>query len=368
MGSLCDKLPDELLEEILVELPEPSILNFKRVSKSWYNLFSSHCFLYLHSLTPHSASQPFVLFHPFFHKKSPIFTISLKHHEHIMQLSELPHSSSWMPRKIKCSNGILCILINKDAFCIVNPATGQSTRLPHIHGPPIVHFEFYFDPQNCKFKVLAVLFIEIHVVFDSTIGKWVEPIEALIFSLREIKSIGHTCYIYDRVNTLDLIAFDMVKEELHIIPAPPQRECNDHVGVMEWDGCISMAVVSHNLELRLWALRKEKTWEKVVDANLGEWGLKSRYEHGYIYPKVVVGNDILIVYGNKIVSYGIESGRLNVLLPSEEGLCHGDYLSYKPTLLSFDYDDGKKVKGGKKKSSLVQSCLKCKEKKASFIT
>ncbi|KAL4180712.1 hypothetical protein AMTRI_Chr12g267200 [Amborella trichopoda] len=365
MGSLSGDLPNELVEEILLKLPAPFILSFKRVCKSWYNLLSSPCFLHLHSLTPHSSSQPFALFHPSSHKNSPIFTIFLKHHEHIMQLSEVPHSSSWMPRSIKCSNGILCILTNRGAFCIVNPATGQSTCLPNIHGLCVVNFGFYFNPRNCKFKVLAMLsvrFIGGYKVFDSSIGKWVEPIKPLIFSSQELKSIGHTCYMYNRLNTRERIGFEMLKEEeVEIIPAPPkfQREGDDHVAVLEWDGCASIAVVSRSLELRLWALRKEKKWEMVVDADLGDLGLKNESENCYPFPKVVVGKDILMAYGDKMLSYGIESGRLNGLLPSEEGLSKGDILSYKPTLFAWECDDGKKgkgSKGGTKKRSLAQSC------------
>ncbi|KAL4180713.1 hypothetical protein AMTRI_Chr12g267590 [Amborella trichopoda] len=403
MGSLSGDLPNELVEEILLKLPAPFILSFKRVCKSWYNLLSSPCFLHLHSRNPHSSSQPFALFHPSSHKKSPIFTISLKHHEHIMQLSEVPHCSPWMPRSIKCGNDILCILTNRGAFCIVNPATGQSTCLPHIHGLRVVNFGFYFNPQNCKFKVLAMLsvrFIGGYKVFDSSIGKWVEPIKPLIFSSQELKSIGHTCYMYNRLNTrerigfemlkeglnsightgsmhnhfdtVELIGFDMLKEEVEIIPAPPKflRECDDHVAVMEWDGGVSLAAVSLNLELRLWALRKEKKWEKVVDADLGELGLKRKSENSYPYPKIVVGKDILMVYGDKMVSYGIESGKLNSLLSSEEGLCDGNFLSYKPTFLSWDYDAGEKEKeskGGKKKRNLAHSCPTVKRKKTSCM-
>ncbi|KAL4192897.1 hypothetical protein AMTRI_Chr06g174260 [Amborella trichopoda] len=110
MGSLSGHLPDELVKEILVKLPAFFILSFKRVSKSWYNLLSSPCFIHLHSLTPHSPSQPFALLHQSSHKKSRILTISLKHHENIKRLCEVPHSSSWMPRSIKCRNGVLCLL------------------------------------------------------------------------------------------------------------------------------------------------------------------------------------------------------------------------------------------------------------------
>ncbi|KAL4181758.1 hypothetical protein AMTRI_Chr12g272680 [Amborella trichopoda] len=88
MGILSDDVPDVLVEKILIKLPTPSILSFKRICKSWYKLLSSPCFLHLHPLTAHSPSQPFTLFHPSSHKKSPIFTISLKHHENIMQLCE----------------------------------------------------------------------------------------------------------------------------------------------------------------------------------------------------------------------------------------------------------------------------------------
>ncbi|KAL4180737.1 hypothetical protein AMTRI_Chr12g267450 [Amborella trichopoda] len=375
MGSLSDDLPNELVEEILMKLPASSILSFKRVSKSWYNLLSSPCFIHLHSLTPQSPSQPLALFPPSSHKKPPVFTISLKHHENIVQLCEVPHSSSWMPRSIKCSNGILCILTNRGAFCIVNPATGQSIRLPRIHGLRVEYFGFYFSPRTCKFKVLAVLavlstrIIGDYAVFDSSIGKWevfdnIEPIKALIFSSLDLKTIGHTCYNYNNFNIpydMNLIGFDMVKEEVEIIPAPPkfQREGDDHVAVLEWDGCASIAVVSRSLELRLWALRKEKKWEMVVDADLGELGLKNESENCYPFPKVVVGKDIFMAYGDKMLSYGIESGRLNGLLPSEEGLSNGDILSYKPTLFAWEYDDGKKgkgSKGGTKKRSLAQSC------------
>ncbi|KAL4184275.1 hypothetical protein AMTRI_Chr10g224760 [Amborella trichopoda] len=360
MGSLSNKLPDELLEEILVNLSIPSILNFKRVSKSWFNLLSSPCFLHLHSLTYHSPTQPFILFHPFFDRRHRIFTVSLKHHERIIQLRELPHSSSFMPKMVKCSNGILCILTYGGTFYIVNPATGQSTHLPHIHGMPVMHFGFYFDPQNRKFKVIAVQIqrvISVHKVFDSTIRKWVEPIEARLSGLQELISIGRTCYIYNRFHTVDLIAFDMVKEELEIIPAPIQKEWNDLVAVLEWDGCISIAVVSHSLELRLWALRKEKTWEKVVDADLGELRLRRGGETGYPYPEVVVGNDILMAFGSQIISYGIESGRLNALSLSENELYLGDYISCKPTLLSWEYEEEEPSCPNAKRTRYLPSCL-----------
>ncbi|KAL4201206.1 hypothetical protein AMTRI_Chr02g257460 [Amborella trichopoda] len=89
---------------------------------------------------------------------------------------------------------------------------------------------------------------------------------------------------------------------------------DDHATVLEWVGCVSIAVVSHSLELRVWAIRKEKQGEKVVDEDLGELGLQ--------------------IYGDKMVSYGFEIRRLNALLLSEKGLCN---------------------KCGKKKRSLAQS-------------
>ncbi|KAL4186834.1 hypothetical protein AMTRI_Chr09g36060 [Amborella trichopoda] len=161
MDSLSGDLPDELVEEILVKLPAPSVLNFKRVSKPWCELLSSPCFLHCHSLFPHSPSQPFAIFHPFpyYLKKHPIYTISLEHHEHILQLHELPNFSSWKPRRVASSTGILCILTMGSTFSIVNTATGESTHLPLVHNDSLLsisNFGFYFNPQNCKFKVLAL--------------------------------------------------------------------------------------------------------------------------------------------------------------------------------------------------------------------
>ncbi|KAL4192898.1 hypothetical protein AMTRI_Chr06g174270 [Amborella trichopoda] len=243
MGSLSGHLPDEPVEEILVKLPAFFIPSFKKVSKSWYTLLSSLCFVHLHSLTPHSPSQPFALFHPSSHKMSLIFTITLKHDENIMQLGEVPHSSSWMPRSIKCSNGVLCVLTNRGAFC---PCNWPSTCLPLIHGLRVEYFGFYFRPQTCKFKVLAVLailsmrIIGHHVVFDSSIEKWeffdnIEPIKPLISSSLELKTIGPTCYNYNNFYIpydMNLIAFDMVKEEVEIIPRQPK--------LLGWNGMVML--------------------------------------------------------------------------------------------------------------------------------
>ncbi|ERM98218.1 hypothetical protein AMTR_s00095p00149310 [Amborella trichopoda] len=62
MGSLCSALPDDLMLNILTQLPVQSILNFKAISKSWNATLSSPSFATAHSLSSSPISQTLPLF------------------------------------------------------------------------------------------------------------------------------------------------------------------------------------------------------------------------------------------------------------------------------------------------------------------
>ncbi|XP_020532261.1 uncharacterized protein LOC110008561 [Amborella trichopoda] len=235
----------------------------------------------------------------------------------------------------------------------IHPSSTYSQRFIVVY----IQFWVLFQPPKLQIQGVGSMFTddinEGNYMFDSSIRKWtsfesIEPFMNVAVGCQNLISIGHSCYTYE---TSRLIGFDMVRDEIETIPAPPEfRRKFQEVAVLEWEGCASLAYVRHDLELRLWVLREDKKWEKVFTANLGELGLEKR-EDLHPCPKVLVGMDILMVLGDEIVSYGIESGRLNAFLSCEEGLCGGDYFSYKPTLFSWDYcKKAKGNKGGKKRS------------------
>lgn len=171
-------LPEEILVDILVQLPVKSLQRLKCVCKSWYNLIQSPDFVSMHynynssssstqsnnivlikrALVDNSDRQTKYLSVLSFHSNDKSLT-------NLAPIWEIPHFDSRFSEVLGPCNGIVCITDYQN-IVLCNPATREFKLLPPssyqtsdhtLCYPKGVGFGVDFDSVDCDFKVVRML-------------------------------------------------------------------------------------------------------------------------------------------------------------------------------------------------------------------
>ncbi|ERN14831.1 hypothetical protein AMTR_s00032p00115430 [Amborella trichopoda] len=381
MGTLSNTLSDDIMEIILLSLPVKVLVNLKTVSRSWNQFLSSPSFAKAHFLTPH-PSHPLVLF-------------LRRENDHILFLHDYPndrksHRSNLrvsmrmggiVCRRMAESHGILCCLSRelhgdgqrelhgdgqRDVFFVVNPVTSQCTFVPSFLDLEVLDFGFYFDPQNCNYKILAgVKFgnsgkkVSSHrrwdsanrvryLIFNSSAQQWRIPKGTCP---TEISPPRNTCifldrFLGDRISSIDsiigitigqttyhlflkyLMAFDMEMEEVKIIPIPPRILRNViSSSILVREGNLTLVQLTKFLKVTLWTLMEDKNWEELVTIDISELvseGSEDAPSLPLLFPFPLLGEVLFMSYcpteelnlkkhGPSFLRYNMANGLLHVV-------------------------------------------------------
>ncbi|XP_058187772.1 putative F-box/kelch-repeat protein At1g12870 [Rhododendron vialii] len=162
--AMDEEMPEDALTEILSRLPVKSLLRFKSISKHWYSLIQSPCFISLHhnrspknesllvlrSVKTTSAFAPITLALSVVSNKTPVLDLDLP-------FGGQP--ASWL-NLFGSSNGIVCLFNSSTKIMMLcNPAMREFKVLPQppFHTRYTSHLRFAFDPKTNDYKVLRVV-------------------------------------------------------------------------------------------------------------------------------------------------------------------------------------------------------------------
>lgn len=229
------KLPDDLTVQILCQLPEKPLIQFKCVSKAWYFLITNVCVPRISAVTPLSG----FLFR--FTELSPDFT-------YMMDYAPLDNNcgkgfvesySTLLPFSFKGNdvlnycNGLL-LVVNRSSipveYYVCNPATKQCVPIPvsstHLES---LYAALAFNPlKSTNYKIVrlarsASIASVAHPpeldVFSSVSGKWVKHLVLLEPELYGFHWITHSVYLdgvlYMLSFAMYLLCFDLKADNLN---------------------------------------------------------------------------------------------------------------------------------------------------------
>ncbi|KAG5568106.1 hypothetical protein H5410_064876 [Solanum commersonii] len=123
-------IPNDIIIDILVELPVKSLIRFKGVCRSWYSLIKDDKFVKQHYDTHKNCQKYF--------------------------MSPVPIVQSRPLRYFSC-NGILLITYDDDIIVLWNPATRESRRIPSpIRSKTSGHYNFCYFPRIKGYKIFRL--------------------------------------------------------------------------------------------------------------------------------------------------------------------------------------------------------------------
>ncbi|KAG2304213.1 hypothetical protein Bca52824_032864 [Brassica carinata] len=118
-----EKLPWELMEDILSRVPPKPLVRFKTVCKRWNTLFGDKTFINNHKM----STFQFILV-----TKSKIYSVSLNPEIEVIELSlDIPGLICQTPDDLDYCNELLLFAMDKGA---VVPRSGKFMTLPQMRG------------------------------------------------------------------------------------------------------------------------------------------------------------------------------------------------------------------------------------------
>ncbi|XP_010468006.1 PREDICTED: F-box/kelch-repeat protein At3g04660-like [Camelina sativa] len=271
-------IPQDLIVQILLNVPARSTARFVIVSKEWFSIIRSKDFTRLY-LT-RSSTRPRLLFSVYnhFHRQGKQFLQSFfqqdpssDHHQRVYITSHHSHLYGFSPPV----RGLICRKCGTNVI-IGNPSTGQFLPLPRVKTYRRGLFTFFgYDPVNDVYKVLCMTVLhghqrrgsryvsEEHQVF--TLGakqKW-RMIKCKRSHLpppytRGICINGVVHYFAWIEYAAYLVRFDLSSEDFSFIKLPQEIEC-----LVNYNGKIALTKqCMSNSKLDIWVLE---------DASKGIW-------------------------------------------------------------------------------------------------
>ncbi|KAK9084688.1 hypothetical protein Sjap_025099 [Stephania japonica] len=245
-----ERLPPEVILEIIARLPIRSLLQFRCVCKAWRTL-AQDPYLLLNYQIRSTQNNPCLILHSESSLHDQLHIIDEDHHNNQALPSKLNHHfNSAMPNfDIRGSfNGFLCLTDTQvpDTTYIYNPFIGESIQLP----PVIKHFTyqrvalgFGFDRVSKAYKVIRCVYcipepgrrahmpygiidsnISIHTLgTDSWRNLGTKPPRWLDWSSPTALVNGFLHWptkAHKYKQSHDIVAFDFATEEFHEVPYP----------------------------------------------------------------------------------------------------------------------------------------------------
>ncbi|KNA12883.1 hypothetical protein SOVF_121230 [Spinacia oleracea] len=237
-------IPDDLIfEHILPRFPVKSLIGFKSVCKTWYNLISTIEFA--KSQLQFSSSSPNFMISTFCSgRDGELYLLSYDEHngnlKELVQLDTQFTNTMGKANLVGCCNGLVCLFFDDDAYCIEyftvwNPATHKHRRIRPPSRERLCKCGFGYTIALDDYKIVAAFFsyggdessTQIWV-FSLQIGKWKQidfPEDDGFFTAGGILNgyfAGNSLYwaAYKSGGPFEkrIVCFDLVYEQLREIP------------------------------------------------------------------------------------------------------------------------------------------------------
>ncbi|XP_050238891.1 F-box protein At5g07610-like isoform X1 [Mercurialis annua] len=185
-----DTLTEDLVVEILCRVPVKSLMQFKRVSKGWYNLISNVCAPKISCI---ASSAPLGFLFSILRKTSVFDTAYFSYPEghycdddspgFVKSCLDLIPSKRY--KRLDLCNGLLLYFSEDGRYYVCNPTTKQRIAVPYVHWKDnydyaSLVFENFMSPHykiirflDMKVSCSASSFIKLDV-FSSATGNWMK--------------------------------------------------------------------------------------------------------------------------------------------------------------------------------------------------
>ncbi|KAJ9166334.1 hypothetical protein P3X46_021106 [Hevea brasiliensis] len=179
--GIWSRLPEELLDHVLVFLPLKTLLNLRSTCKHFRSLIFSPSFMSKHSSSGSPFSSFLLLSHPQFHHRYSLYDSMLGTWRNFsLSLSILLPSAAAAARShsstlLSSSNGLLCFSLPNSCSFLVCNFLAKSSRVLEFPSYPFA-FEsltFVSTPFGYKIFVLCSKFSSISAfIYDSRVSSW----------------------------------------------------------------------------------------------------------------------------------------------------------------------------------------------------
>ncbi|CAI9101511.1 OLC1v1038851C1 [Oldenlandia corymbosa var. corymbosa] len=259
---MLDSIPNHLFANILLRLPFESLLQSRRVSKSWRSLIDSPEFVRMHFDAFHlksSKSQDNETFRIVSSTRNNFYTLDFDDIGAGKAIAKrlkppLDHLGSDEVRLVGSCNGLLCLVYpNSSTILVWNPWIQKAWELP---SPPVEYsmfggadslLGFGYDSVNDDYKVFNKM--RFYDVFDEDQSTWSDEVYVYCFKYSSWRKMEHFQTNYtpsnsffiprdgsfvsgalhwmggkDQNGVIDIMAFDLSTEEFRKMACPRQPE------------------------------------------------------------------------------------------------------------------------------------------------
>ena len=358
--SFMERLPRDIILDILSRLPVTSLVQFRFVCRGW-RLMAQDSLLASKHLCRTAQYNPCLILHCDYPIRNQISFVDISaesRDKDMVRKLTIPFWASMPEFEVVGScNGLLCLAdsLFKDAVYVHNPFTRDFKQLPKSLQYPDqeVVFGFGYHPMTEVYKVVKVVYYRNGYGGFSRFRRITcsqSEVQVLTLGSPTWRSLGKVSYQLDRwpsealVNgrlhwvtrprryvTRFIVSFDLADEQFREIPKPDcggLSRCNYHLLVL--GGCLSAAVHRSNGKLEVWVMKEydvKESWIKEfnIGAHLPK-GLKQDVNRPHRIwrnaPKgrgvrilcLLKNGEILLEYkGRVLVSYNPERGKFKDL-------------------------------------------------------
>ncbi|KAL7109506.1 hypothetical protein ACP275_06G179500 [Erythranthe tilingii] len=344
--AAAETLPEEIIEEILLNLPVKSLLKFTSVSKSWRALISSNRFIEAHLefsrkdpnfthyrtistfLRPRNSSVKHCSFPSLFNGNGVVTDA--------VDVDFPFDSSKKIVRVMGTCNGLVCIAPNIGHWFLWNPSTRQYKQLRGVydHRTDVVvkydfKYGFGFDESTRDYKVLLA-----HSVLskDNRYETTVKIYSLRTDSWKRIKFFNdsrhpsdsgvsgifvsgkiHWCTDTGSNSRCDIVSFDLGSEVWGNVAEPSCVEsgCYDSPSLGVLDGCLCVLYDFSRSRIVVWVMKEygvSESWAKTVTVPYVRLPLSNP---SIIRPSFCVGpkGEILCMLGSSLMVYNPNDNR-----------------------------------------------------------
>ncbi|KAL7116607.1 hypothetical protein ACP275_03G014900 [Erythranthe tilingii] len=292
-----DHLPKEIMEEILCRLPVKPLSRFKCVSPSWRSLISSKQFIKTHLQRSKKiesfADQRIILACKGKLKACSLSSLLTESVTRVDSFDFFPMNSSNDIVIVGSCNGLICVLVDKCRFFLLNPSTRESKELPDFFTGAmfpknlgsISAYGFGFDESSGDYKICAVcysmLVFGLNVTFPRTVrvyslkaDSW--GVSSLFYKL-DICLHGEAKFMSGKFHWIsdfltdpkwEVVCFDLKSETFETVKQPSCMEGykRPRLGVLEGCLCVfSNYSPTDTIDISIWnEYGVEDSWAKYV--------------------------------------------------------------------------------------------------------
>ncbi|XP_026383333.1 F-box/kelch-repeat protein At3g06240-like [Papaver somniferum] len=297
MSTFSSRLPEEFDHEILSRLPAKSVFVCKCVCKTWLSVISNPTFIQSHLNVTVKNNNPSLMLAGYEDSESATSAVHSIKHDLLSEFDGIGVNEMDYPFKSSASNiklvgsynGLVCIRIDNDFYCIWNPVTYEYKRLPetpNVNNYEEEDVETYGLGYDCKtddYKLVIVV-DDLSLVEVYTLGSnsWdsIRTVPYRFYGGSGVLISGALHWLGARRGnpSSDLvISFEINSEkfnELQLPKEPLEDNCRwfSAVGVLE--GCLCVLALDKNTgsPAEVWVMRDygvRESWTKITTVTGG---------------------------------------------------------------------------------------------------